>query len=109
MGRWGLVQPRDHTDEVLWACTTSADLAATIADSNNADRIADGVHAHATHFDMLGLQLGYVYADGALAHEAGPPAPNIDPSAFEPNAAEPTASVPVHHIRLGIDDDVDNA
>ena len=46
---------------------TSADLAATIADPANRDRIAAGVQAQATHFDMLGLQLGYVYADGALA------------------------------------------
>ncbi len=65
---------------------TSADLAATIADPNNADRIADGVLEQATHFDMLGLQLGYVYADGALAREGEPPAPITDPSVFEPTA-----------------------
>ena len=65
---------------------TSADLAATIADPDNAERIAAGVQAQATHFDMLGLQLGYVYADGALAREGAPPAPIDDPSVFEPSA-----------------------
>ncbi|MEI8239403.1 MAG: FAD-dependent monooxygenase [Actinomycetota bacterium] len=63
---------------------TSADLAATIADPNNAERIAAGVHEQATHFDMLGLQLGYVYAEGALARVGAPPVPIIDPSVFSP-------------------------
>jgi 2-polyprenyl-6-methoxyphenol hydroxylase-like FAD-dependent oxidoreductase len=127
---------------------TSADLAATIADPNNADRIAEGVRAQATHFDMLGLQLGYVYADGAFAREGEPPAPITDPSVFEPTAevgsrlphgwlgdgrstldlvqaegmtlltlgahdrwadAVATTSVPVHHVRLGIDADAGDA
>jgi hypothetical protein len=65
---------------------TSADLAATIADPGNADRIATGVQAQATHFDMLGLQLGYVYADGALARDGEPPEAVTDPSVFEPTA-----------------------
>jgi 2,4-dichlorophenol 6-monooxygenase len=63
---------------------TSAELAATIADPANAQRISEGVQAQATHFDMLGLQLGYVYDEGALAREGEPPAPITDPSAFEP-------------------------
>jgi hypothetical protein len=65
---------------------TSADLAATLADPANAERIAAGVQAQATHFDMLGLQLGYVYADGALVRDREPPAPIEDPSRFEPTA-----------------------
>jgi 2,4-dichlorophenol 6-monooxygenase len=65
---------------------TSADLAATITDPDNAERIAAGVQEQALHFDMLGLQLGYVYADGALVREGEPPAPITDPSVFEPTA-----------------------
>jgi hypothetical protein len=65
---------------------TSANLAATIADPANADRIAAGVQEQAMHFDMLGLQLGYVYSEGALVREGAPPAPITDPSVFEPTA-----------------------
>jgi len=41
------------------------------------------VHAQATHFDMLGLQLGYVYETGL---NRGRPAPvcESDPTPFEP-------------------------
>ncbi len=67
---------------------TSADLAARLADPANRDTIAAGVAAQATHFDMLGLQLGYVYADGALARgDAPPPAPISDPTPFTPDAS----------------------
>ena len=132
----------------LHSGTTSADLAATIADPSNAGRIASGVQAQATHFDMLGLQLGYVYADGALAREGAPPEPITDPSVFEPTAevgarlphawlgdgrstldlvqaegmtlltlgaqdrwadAVAAVSVPMQHIRLGIDADAGEA
>jgi 2,4-dichlorophenol 6-monooxygenase len=66
--------------------STSTDLAATIHDAGARDRIAAGVQAQATHFDMLGLQLGYVYAEGALVRDGEPPAPIDDPSVFEPTA-----------------------
>lgn len=67
---------------------TSADLAARLADPANRDTIAAGVAAQATHFDMLGLQLGYVYADGAVARgDAPPPAPISDPTPFTPDAS----------------------
>lgn len=65
---------------------TSAELEGTIADPANAQRIAEGVQAQAMHFDMLGLQLGYVYAEGALVREGKAPAPITDPSVFEPTA-----------------------
>ncbi len=126
---------------------TGAELAATIADPANAERIAEGVLAQATHFDMLGLQLGYVYVDGALVRDGEPPAPIDDPSVFEPIAevgarlphgwlgdgrstldlvpldsmvllsvgmhdrwadAVATAPVPVRHVRLGDDAEVDD-
>ena len=67
---------------------TSADLAAVLADPVRRDAIDAAVQEQATHFDMLGLQLGYVYDEGALARDAGtaPPAPIEDPSAFAPTA-----------------------
>ncbi len=64
---------------------TSADLAARLADPANHAQIAAAVQEQATHFDMLGLQLGYVYSGGALAREGQPPTPITDPSAFEPS------------------------
>ena len=41
-------------------------LLETIADPDHADEIADGLEAQRTHFDMLGLQLGYAYASSAI-------------------------------------------
>ena len=67
--------------------STSADLAARLADPAHRDTIAAGVAAQATHFDMLGLQLGYVYADGALDRGDAPaPGPITDPTPFTPDA-----------------------
>jgi 2-polyprenyl-6-methoxyphenol hydroxylase-like FAD-dependent oxidoreductase len=53
---------------------TSADLEATLADPSRAQVIAAAVQEQAMHFDMLGLQIGYVY---------GAPGPE-DPSVFAP-------------------------
>jgi hypothetical protein len=41
--------------------STGADLAATLADPANREPIAAAVQEQATHFDMLGLQIGYTY------------------------------------------------
>lgn len=65
---------------------TGADLAATLADPANAEPIEAAVQEQATHFDMLGLQLGYVYADGALARDGAAPEPITDPRHFDPHA-----------------------
>jgi len=62
----------------LHPAATSADLAATLADPTQRDAIAAGVQEQATHFDMLGLQLGYVYGQ----HDS-----EIDPSVFAPSGA----------------------
>ena len=66
------------------AGTTGGDLAAVLADPARRPAIDAAVQAQATHFDMLGLQLGYVYADGALARDGEPPAPIDDPRRFAP-------------------------
>jgi 2,4-dichlorophenol 6-monooxygenase len=65
---------------------SSDDLAAVLADPSRRDAIDAAVQEQATHFDMLGLQLGYVYAQGALSRDGEPPAPITDPSAFDPSA-----------------------
>ena len=47
---------------------------------------AAAVEEQRTHFDMLGLQLGYAYETGALVPD-GTPAPSpVSPSVFEPSA-----------------------
>ncbi len=65
---------------------TSADLAAALADPARRGKIDAAVAEQATHFDMLGLQIGYVYGDGALARDGDPPPPITDPSHFDPHA-----------------------
>ena len=50
---------------------TSAQLHRALADDERQDAIAEAVEAQATHFDMLGLQLGYRYGDQSRA-EADP-------------------------------------
>ncbi len=66
---------------------TTERLHASLDDPGAAERIAAAVDAQATHFDMLGLQLGHVYADGALVREGEPPPTMLDPRSFEPDAA----------------------
>ena len=68
----------------LQAGATSDDLAAVLADPARRPDIDAAVLEQATHFDMLGLQLGYVYADGALARTGEPPLPIDDPRHFAP-------------------------
>ena len=57
---------------------TSADLATTLADPANRTAIDAAVQEQATHFDMLGLQIGYRY---------GHTSNDIDPRVFEPSGA----------------------
>ncbi len=64
----------------------SADLAAALADPSKSEQIAAGIQEQATHFDMLGLQLGYVYGTGALARSGEAPPPTDDPGLFDPTA-----------------------
>jgi len=63
--------------------STSADLESVLSDASRRDAIAAAVQEQATHFDMLGLQLGYVYE---TALNRGRPAPlcETDPTPFEP-------------------------
>ena len=70
----------------LVASPTTATMEATLADPANRARIDAAVAEQRTHFDMLGLQLGHVYATGALVRDGDPPPPIDDPTRFEPTA-----------------------
>lgn len=70
----------------LTVSPTTERLHATLADPGAAEQIAAAVADQTTHFDMIGLQLGHVYAEGALARDDAPPPPLEDPSRFEPDA-----------------------
>ncbi len=71
---------------------TSDRLHATLADPSKTDEIAAAVELQREHFDLFGLQLGYVYGQGALVPEA-PPAKPGSPSTYEPTA-RPGARLP---------------
>ena len=71
---------------------TTERLLTSLADPDRAAAIADAVEMQAEHFDMLGLQLGYVYDKGALVPE-GPPQAPPSPRVFVPSA-RPGARLP---------------
>jgi 2,4-dichlorophenol 6-monooxygenase len=56
---------------------TTARMQATLADAAGRRAVQDAIASQAEHFDMLGLQLGYAYAEGALAPD-GSEAPRLD-------------------------------
>lgn len=59
-------------------------LAAVLRDPGKRAAIDAAVEEQATHFDMLGLQLGYVYADESTDPASGAADPPLDPRRFEP-------------------------
>lgn len=61
-------------------------LHSALDDPEQVAAIDAAVDAQATHFDMLGLQLGHIYVEGALAREGDPPPPLTDPRSFDPHA-----------------------
>ncbi len=67
----------------LHPAATTSDLDQVLADPARREVIADAVREQATHFDMLGLQLGYVYETRL---NPGRPTPicDIDPTPFAP-------------------------
>ena len=77
----------------LGPSTTSAELRSVLADPARRPAIDAAVAAQSTHFDMLGLQLGYVYAEGALARGAEPAASRGDPGDGDPGRFDPVAEV----------------
>jgi hypothetical protein len=71
---------------------TSERMHASLADPALADRIAAAVELQREHFDLFGLQLGYIYAEGAVVPD-GTPADPGSPSEYEPTA-RPGARLP---------------
>ena len=71
---------------------TTERMHASLADPSMVDRIAAAVALQREHFDLFGLQLGYVYEHGALVPE-GPPVQPGSPSEYEPTA-RPGARLP---------------
>ena len=71
---------------------TTERLHKSLADPAKADEIAAAVELQAGHFDLLGLQLGYVYEDGALLADPEPVEP-LDPHGYTPTA-RPGARLP---------------
>ncbi|MEO1059860.1 MAG: FAD-dependent monooxygenase [Actinomycetota bacterium] len=63
---------------------TGEGLTATLADPANRGAIDAAVDDQATHFDMIGLQLGHRYDEGALVREGDPPPAIDDPRHFDP-------------------------
>jgi hypothetical protein len=56
---------------------TTARMQATLADPAGRRAVQEAIAAQAEHFDMLGLQLGYVYTQGALVTDGSAP-PELD-------------------------------
>jgi 2-polyprenyl-6-methoxyphenol hydroxylase-like FAD-dependent oxidoreductase len=79
-----------------------AALAALVESPEGRARIAQAVESQQEHFDMLGLQLGFVYERGALVDDGTPPAPirvrDFDPSG-RPGARLPHAWLEVEGVR----------
>ena len=71
---------------------TSERLRISLNDPAKSDDIAAAVEAQREHFDLLGLQLGYVYVRGALVPD-GSSAETVSPRDFEPTA-RPGARMP---------------
>ncbi len=71
---------------------TSERMHASLADPAKADQIAAAVELQREHFDLFGLQLGYIYREGALLPEE-PPAEPSSAGEYEPTA-RPGARMP---------------
>lgn len=71
---------------------TSERLHASLNDPTRAEKISAAVELQREHFDLFGLQLGYVYDEGALVQE-GTPSEFGAPSDYVP-AALPGARLP---------------
>jgi len=72
---------------------TSAQLHARLRERDGRAAALAAVEEQRTHFDMLGLQIGYAYEEGALVPDGTPAPPPSSPSVFEPSA-RPGARLP---------------
>ncbi|MEM8924133.1 MAG: FAD-dependent monooxygenase [Actinomycetota bacterium] len=83
-----------HLAEALGLDTepTTEQLLRAVADDGRAAAIAEAVALQEEHFDLVNLQLGYVYEDGAVMAEASSGKPT-SPRRYEPSA-RPGARLP---------------
>ncbi len=72
---------------------------ATLADPAGRAAVGGAIANQAEHFDMLGLQLGFTYAEGALVPEASAAEPTADPVREYVPSARPGARVPHAWVR----------
>ena len=72
---------------------TSERLHASLADPSKAEAIAAAVELQREHFDLFGLQLGYIYREGALLAEDLLPVDTASSSDYQPTA-RPGARMP---------------
>jgi 2-polyprenyl-6-methoxyphenol hydroxylase-like FAD-dependent oxidoreductase len=77
-----------------------ANMAATLADAAGRARVVAAIENQATHFDMLGLQLGYCYESSEDAVSGGPD-DGIDPVRTYVPSSRPGARLPHGWIRRG--------
>ncbi|MEM8902403.1 MAG: FAD-dependent monooxygenase [Actinomycetota bacterium] len=78
---------------------TTEQLLRAIDDDDRATAIAEAVALQEEHFDLVGLQLGYVYEEGALVAEAPTAAPS-SPRRYVPSA-RPGARLPHAWLDVG--------
>jgi 2,4-dichlorophenol 6-monooxygenase len=81
---------------------TTERMEATLSGAEGRRAVAAAVGEQAEHFDMLGLQLGYVYESGALAFDGSTRPALVSPREYEPSA-RPGARLP--HTWLEVDGD----
>jgi 2,4-dichlorophenol 6-monooxygenase len=87
--KMGLLPQALGTDQA----PSSTQMHARLAQPEGRAAAAAAVEEQATHFDMLGLQIGYAYEKGALVPDGTPPPPPVSPRIFEPSA-RPGARLP---------------
>jgi len=69
-------------------------FAAMLTDGAHRARVAAAIADQAEHFDLLGLHLGYAYAEGALAADGTPPPANDNPVRDFIPSSRPGARLP---------------
>jgi 2,4-dichlorophenol 6-monooxygenase len=79
--------------------SAAAPYAATLADPAGRQRVAQAIANQAEHFDMLGLQLGFSYEEGALVADGTPPPAPANPVRDLVPSARPGARLP--HAWIG--------
>jgi len=76
------------------AQTARRNYAAVLADAAGRRAVGDAIARQAEHFDMLGLQLGYAYAAGALLSDGEPPPACANPVRDFVPSSRPGARLP---------------